>query len=409
MNTSASSAVPAPTPSSARTPSYLLLAVTVLVVAANLRGAITALGPIIDRVGTDTGLSAGALGVLGALPILTFGVVSPLVHRLSSTFGADRAVFGALLVLTLGTVVRSLPGLSGWLWVGTVLLAAAIAVANVLMPAIVKRDFPQQVSLMTGLYSAVMSGFAAIASGIAVPIARSTNWELALGVWAIPALIAAGVWVFRLRGSQAARPVPIPATTAPTAARSMWRSGVAWQVALVMALQSSVFYLLITWLPSIESSHGVGESEAGWHLVIFQIAGIVGGLVAGPVLHRRHDQSGVGMATAGLMVIAMVGLLVLPDLVVVWVAFAGLSAGSSLVVALTLMSVRARTPHDSGRLSAMSQSVGYLIASLGPIMSGLLFEFTDSWTPVLVFAALLATGQGAFVAFAGRNRFAHAE
>lgn len=399
----------APTSASHRGPSYLLLVVTVMVVAANLRGTITALGPIIDRVGTDTGLSSGALGVLGAVPIITFGVVSPLVHRLSSRFGADRAVFGAMVLLVAGTVIRSLPGFSAALWAGTVLLAAAIAVANVLMPAIVKRDFPHKVPLMTGVYSAFMSGFAALASGVAVPIASAFNWELALGVWAIPAAIAAGIWALRLGGAQAARPLPMDLAKVPTAVHSMWRSAVAWQVALVMALQSSVFYLVITWLPSIEASHGVSESAAGWHLVIFQLAGIVGGLVAGPVLHSRPDQRAVGVSTATLMAIGMAGLLVAPGLVVLWVTLVGFGAGSSLVVSLTLMSVRARTPYDSGKLSAMSQCVGYLIASLGPITAGLLFEVTDSWQPVLVFAALLAVGQAVVVAFAGRNRFTHAE
>lgn len=384
-----------------------MLAITVVVVAANLRATITALGPIIDLVGADTGLSAAALGMLGALPVLTFGLMSLVVHQLASRLGVDRTVFGALILLTIGTLVRSLPGFSGWLWTGTVLLAAAIAVGNVLMPAIVKRDFPTKVPLMTGLYSAFMSGFAAIASGIAVPIANAVDWELALGVWALPAALAVGVWALRLRGPQAARPIRVPGAAKPGS--SMWTSAVAWQVALVMALQSSVFYLLITWLPSIEAWHGVDASAAGWHLFIFQVVGIFAGLAAGPILHRNNDQRAVGVVTAGIMVVAMLGLLLVPGGVVIWAGLAGLSAGASLVVSLTLMSVRARTPQDSGRLSGMAQSVGYLIASLGPITAGFLYDTTGTWTPVLVFAAVLALGQGAFVALAGRDRFTHAE
>jgi CP family cyanate transporter-like MFS transporter len=189
----------------------------------------------------------------------------------------------------------------------------------------------------------------------------------------------------------------------------MWSSPVAWQVAFVMALQSSVFYLLITWLPSIEASHGVGDSVAGWHLFMFQVAGIFAGLVAGPILHRASDQRAVGMVSAGFMVVAMVGLILVPGLVVMWAVFAGISAGASLVVSLTLMSVRARTHGDAGRLSGMAQSVGYLIASLGPLTAGLLYEHTNSWTPTLVFAALLSVGQVIFAGFAGRDRFTHAE
>lgn len=389
-----------------RGPSRALLVVTVLVVAANLRPGITALGPILDRVGQDTGLSEAALGLLGALPLLTFGVVSPLVHHLSSRFGADRAILGALVVLSLGTLVRSLPGFSGWLWVGTVLLAGAVAVGNVLMPAIVKRDFPTRVPLMTGLYSAVMSGVAALASGVAVPIASSARWEFALGLWCLPAAIGAGVWMLRMRGSRVERRVPVP--EAPAAGSSMWRSGVAWQVAFVMALQSAVFYLVITWLPTIEISHGVADTTAGWHLFLFQVVGILAGLAAGPVLSRSKDQRAVGVTTATMMMTAMLGLVFVPALVIVWIVMAGLSAGASLVVSLTLMSERARTPQQSGRLSGMAQSVGYLIASLGPVAAGFLFERTGSWDPALLMAAGFALGMGVCVYFAGRARFTHA-
>lgn len=402
-----SSSAPLTAAATHRGPSHLFLAVTVMVVAANLRPTITSLGPLIERVGSDTGLSASALGVLGALPLLTLGLVSPLVHRLSERFGADRAIFGALVLLSIGTVVRSLPGFSAGLWAGTVFLAAAIAVGNVLMPAIVKRDFPQKVSLMTGVYTAFMGGVAALASGVAVPIANAVDWELALGIWAIPAAIAAGVWAMRLRGSQDARPIRV--AEAPRSGRSMWTSTVAWQVAMGMALQSSVFYLIITWLPSIEASHGVGESVAGWHLFIFQIGGIVAGLATGGILHRATDQRAVGAVIAVMMVIAMLGLVITPGLIIIWATLAGLSAGASIVVSLTLMSVRARTLQESSQLSGMSQSVGYLIASLGPITAGLLYELTGSWTPPLIFAACLATGQGVFMVLAGRNRFTHAE
>lgn len=402
-----SSAPHATVASQHRGPSRALLVLTVLIVAANLRPTITALGPILGRVGDDTGLSEGALGLLGALPLLTFGVVSPLVHHLARRFGADRAILGALVVLAVGTLVRSLPGFSGWLWVGTLLLAAAIAVGNVLMPAIVKRDFPAKVPLMTGVYSAVMSGVAALASGIAVPIASAEGWGLALGLWCVPAAIAVGVWSLRLRGGRANRPVVVPAV--PTGASSMWKSAVAWQVALVMALQSAVFYLVITWLPTIEASYGVADTTAGWHLFIFQIAGIFAGLAAGPVLHRSKDQRALGVTTAIIMMTAMLGLVLVPSLAMVWIVFAGLSAGASLVVSLTLMSERARTPQDSGRLSGMAQSVGYLIASLGPTSAGLLFERTGSWHPALLMAAGLAAGMGVFVFFAGRDRFTHPE
>ncbi|GAA1187072.1 MFS transporter [Nesterenkonia xinjiangensis] len=158
-------------------PSRLLLLATVLLVAANLRPAITVVGPLIEQIGVENGISPSALGLLGALPVLSLGVFSPLVHRLSARIGMERSILVGLVVLAGGTVLRSLPGgqmpSGAWtLYLGTAIIGAAIAVGNVLVPAVVKRDFPHQVPLMTGLYTATLVGAAAVASGVAVPLAE---------------------------------------------------------------------------------------------------------------------------------------------------------------------------------------------------------------------------------------------
>lgn len=193
-------------------PSRALLVLTVLLVAANLRPAITVVGPVLDRIGEDTGMAPAALGVLGAVPVFAFGVVSPLVHRLSERWGLERTILGALIVLGLGTALRSLPAGSpasdagpgsatpgmAALFGGTVLLSGAIGVGNVLVPALVRRDFPGHVPLMTGLYTAVLVGCAALGSGLAVPAAELMGWRLALGTATSGAVVAAVVWLVRM-------------------------------------------------------------------------------------------------------------------------------------------------------------------------------------------------------------------
>ena len=149
--------------------------------AANLRPTITALGSVVGLVAADTGMGAGALGLLGAVPLLAFAVVSPIVHVLTRAIGADRAVLVSTLVLIVATVVRSLPGSPANLWIGTVVMGAAIAVANVVLPELVKRDFPTEVPMVTGLYSTVLGATAAVASGLALPIAELGGWRLGIG------------------------------------------------------------------------------------------------------------------------------------------------------------------------------------------------------------------------------------
>lgn len=376
-----------------------------LVVAANLRPAITAVGPVLHLIGTDTDLSSAWLGLLGAVPLLTFAAVSPAVHLLSQRFGTDRAVLASLVVLVAGTVLRDVPGFTGWLWLGTAVLSGAVAVGNVLVPSIVKRDFPRDVPLMTGLYSAVLSGFAALASGLAVPLADVGGWRLALGVWAALSAVAAAVWALRLVGPDA--PVPAMTTATPSPQASMWRSPVAWQVALFMGSQSLTFYLLITWLPTIERSHGVEEVVAGWHLFGYQMCGIVGSLAVGWAMRRTLGPRSLGVVVSVLMVAAMGGLLAAPGLVLLWDALAGLSSGAALVLSLTLIAVRARSTRDAGRLSGMVQSIGYLIAAGGPLGAGALNQLTSSWSPVVIAVAAVATIQCGLVLAAGRDRFTH--
>lgn len=175
--------------------SGVLLVVGLLLVAANLRATITSVGPLLDQVAADTGLSTAALGLLTALPLLAFAVVSPLAHGISQKVGIERTVFFALLVLIAGTLLRSVPGTMINLWAGSFITGAAIAVCNVLVPAVVKRDFPDQMSTLTGAYSAVLGSFAGLGAGLAVPLAAlpGSDWRWAMAAWtllAVPALIA---------------------------------------------------------------------------------------------------------------------------------------------------------------------------------------------------------------------------
>nr|WP_245324385.1 MFS transporter [Nesterenkonia lacusekhoensis] len=399
-----------------------MLIATVLVVAANLRPAISAVGPLLEQIRADTGLSPSLLGLLGAIPVISFGVVSPFVHLLSSRWGLERSIFASLLLLAAGTVLRSLPAplLPGdestaaqiSLVSGTVILSLAIGVGNVLVPAVVKRDFPDRVPLMTGLYTATMAGAAAAASGSAVPLSSAVGWESALGCTALLALIACVLWSARLvwgHGAQQPSTPTAPESTAPESAQepSMWRSPVAWQVTAYFALQSGMFYLMLTWYPAILSYHGIGEAFAGWMLSLWQGVGIAASLLVGPVLQRARDQRAVSSVVCCTMVLTLLGILLAPSWVVLWSLLGGFSTSTMLLLALTMISLRARTAHQAGRLSGMAQGVGYLCAATGPLLAGAIFDLTGSWNPVL-YGMLAAVGLLAAAGLlAGRTVYTH--
>jgi MFS transporter, CP family, cyanate transporter len=380
-----------------------ILLVGILLIAANLRAAITAVGPVLGNIRGSLDLSAVTASVLISVPLVAFALVSPVAPWLARRVGMERALGLSLGALAVGIAVRSLPWFAG-LWIGTALLGIAIAVLNVVLPSLIKRDYPDRIGQITGAYSATQSAIAAIAAGLAVPIAGVTQdgWRLSLGIWAGLALIAIAVFAPQLR--KRTLPETLAATAAPKAShpyRSPWRSALGWQVTAFMGLQSTVYYILITWLPSIEQSDGVSQSAAGLHQFLLNGFGILGSLSAAALIHRWKDQRGIAIAATVVVAVSIVGVMTDPGLNAVWVSIGGLGTGASIVIALSLFGLRTVHHGQAAALSGMAQAVGYLVAASGPIVIGLVHDATGAWTTGLFiilgllaaqfFAGMLAT------------------
>lgn len=368
-----------------------LLVWGLLVVAANLRPALTGVGPLLDRVRADLGLSAAAAGLLNTLPLLAFAVVSPLVPRLAARWGPERVLGVALVVLTLGIAVRWTP----FLFTGTVLIGAAIAVGNVLLPSLVKRDFPTRVGLLTSAYATVMGGVAAVASGVAVPISEVGGWRTALGCWIVLALAAVVLWLPQLR-----KPPPV---TAVRGHRLPWRSPLAWAVTAFMGLQSLGFYVVVTWLPQVFQAGGVSAATAGWLLFVFQAVAVVTSLAVPPLLRRARDQRVVAATASAVMLVGYLGLLVAPGWMLVWSVVLGLGGGACLVLALAFLSLRAPDATAAAALSAMAQSIGYLLAAAGPVVFGFVHSLSSGWQVPIALMCVAAAGQTLIAMAAGRG------
>lgn len=394
-------------------PTTLIIA-GILLVAGNLRAALTTVGPVLSNIRDDLGLSSSAASFLVSLPLLAFAVVSPFVPRVALRLGLERTIAAALGVLAVGLVVRSTPP-TVLLWVGTLLIGVAIAVLNVVLPSWVKRDFPTKIGQVTGAYSAVQSGFAAVASGVAVPVAGFTGlgWRLPAAMWAGMALIAVGVLLplmWREAGETTEEATDAPGLVTMDTGHAahpgppLWRSLLAWQVAAFMGLQSTNYYVLITWLPSIEQDAGISDTTAGLHLVLFSIFGIGGSLGCSALLARLRNQQVLGACIALVLVVANLGIMLAPGATVVWACVAGIGGGSSIVFALSLFGMRARSHRTAASLSGMAQSLGYILAAVGPVAVGALHDATGSWTPPM--AVLLVLSGCLVVAglLAGRDR-----
>lgn len=391
-----------PAGATARTRRFpLAVALGVLLSAANLRPAVTGVGPVLGRIEAGAGLSAGELAVLTAAPVLCFGLVAPLARPAMARWGAARAQAGALALLAAGSVLRAaVPGASALL-IGTVAAAGAIAVLNVVLPAVVKLYFPGRTGLMTGAYTTVLGISSAVAASTAIPVSRAAGWEAALGLWALPALVAGVLW-WSLRSA----PPPRSAlAAAPRPHRTLLRDAVAWQVTGFMALQSMTYYSVVTWLPQMLQGLGRTEAAAGRLLALLMVVGLPLALLVPPAAVRAGHQRVFVVALVGANIIGLLGLLLVPGTSpVLWTVLLGVGLGGSFPLALTLVVLRARTAEDAAALSGMAQGIGYLIAAAGPPAVGLLHEATGSWEPTLGFLVVVAAAQLAVGLGAARPR-----
>jgi len=362
----------------------------ILLLAANLRPALTSVAPLIGQIRADAALSNGVAGLLTTLPLLAFGALSPAAPRLARRFGLERVLLASLLVLAAGILLRS-AGAVPALFLGSAALGAAIAVGNVLLPGLIKRDFPGRAGLMTSVYSTALAISATLAAGVSFPLAQQTGlgWRGSLALWAVPALVAALAWVPQLRRTRSG------AATVRTTERAagLWRSALAWQVTLFMGLQSLAYYVTLTWLPEILREGGMSAAEAGWMLALAQAVAIPAMFLAPVIAGRRPSQHGVVAVSAALNGAGVLGLLVAPATAgVLWILLLGLGQGACFSLALTFFALRASDPEHSAALSGMAQSVGYLFAAFGPSLFGLLRDATQAWKIPLVLLFVVVVG-----------------
>jgi MFS transporter, CP family, cyanate transporter len=377
----------------------VLLVLGMVLLAANLRPALTSVAPLIGQIRADTGISNGAAGLLTTLPLLAFGLLSPVAPRLARGFGMERVLLASLLLLAAGILMRSV-GAVGVLFLGTAVLGAAIVAGNVLLPSLVKREFPERASLMTSVYSTAMGISAALAAGVSAPAAQlgGMGWRGSLALWALPAFLAAVAWIPQLRRSD--RPESTSALTFQRVS-GLWRSPLAWQVTLFMGLQSLAYYVTLTWLPEILQEDGMDATRAGWMLALSQAVAIVTMFVAPVIADRRPSQQGLVVAAVSLSGAGTLGLLVAGSTAsTLWVVLLGLGQGACFSLALTFFALRAPDSQHAAALSGMAQTVGYLLAAGGPSIFGVLRDVTHAWTvPLVVLFAvtvcLLLAGLGA--------------
>jgi CP family cyanate transporter-like MFS transporter len=381
-------------------------AAALILAALCLRGPFAAVGPVLGVLGEELSLSTSVLAVVTSLPLVCFGLISPFAPAVAARLGLHRAVLVATAVLLAGIVLR-LFGTVG-LFVGTVVLTGAIAVVNVLLPAVARAEYGTRSAGVVGAAVGSMALSASLGAGLAQPLTDATGSAVVgLAVWAVPVLAAVVALALLVR----ARPERATPPPAPGRRTAILRDRTALAVMAFFGLQSLSFYGMLTWLPGIlESDAGVSPVAAGVLLAVAAVLGAPLSLIVPPLAARRPGQAPWVFAAVVPVAVAIVGLLLAPAAApALWAVLYGTGTGAAFPLAMTLVLVRARDVAQTGRLSAAAQSVGYLVAATGPLAVGLLHEATGGWMAGLVLLLAVQVAELLVGLVAARPRLVRAD
>jgi CP family cyanate transporter-like MFS transporter len=375
--------------------------VAVVLAAANLRPAVTSVGPLLDTVRDAVGADAAWAGLLTTVPVLCFAAAGLAAPALARRVGVRAAIGVALAALTAGLAVRVWGGVGigpGLMLAGTLLASVGIAITGVLLPVVVRAGFPDRIGLVTGLYTAALQGGATLGFALAPPLEPVLGgWRPTLAGWALPAAVALACWLLWGR-------VPVARADGPGGRRSLLRSPLAWVVTVFFGLQAFVAFAVLSWLSLALIEAGTSRVQAGLLLALLSIVALPVSLFVPPMAGRSAGQSGWIVALGGCGLVGMSGFLLAPTAApVLWAVLLGLGM-SVFSLALTVIAVRAGNASDTAALSGMAQGVGYLIAATGPFVIGLLRESTGGWTVPFVLLLVVIAAQTVAGAVAGRNR-----
>lgn len=382
----------------------LLLGVTVILIAFNLRPVFSSLSVVLPEIVAATRMSATAASALTTLPIVCLGLFAMCAPWLGRRLGTERTLLACMVLIAVGTALRGL-GHAPLLFIASALAGIGIAVSNVLLSALIKREFSSHGAAMMGGYTMAVCGGAAAGAGLTVPLehALGMDWTGALAVWAVPAVIGVALWAPQ---SWPIRPL---ASDSSFVVRGLWQDPLAWQVTLYMGLQSALAYSVMGWLAPILRERGLSAETAGFVVSVSVLTQVVTCLVVPGMALRRHRQVSLAVGSAAMTVAAILACMFGPiGGIWAWAVALGVAQGSTFALALTLIVMRSPDANVAARLSGMAQGVGYLIAACGPLLVGLLRAWTGSfqasaWLFGAVGLALVLAGFGA-----GRARLVNA-
>lgn len=361
--------------------------IAIVFIASTLRAPLTSVGPVIEEIKQVMEIDNSVAGILTTIPLIIFAIVSPLVSKVTSRLTMSRTIFYSTLLLIVALFLR-IAGDFNLFIIGTLLLGIAIAFGNVVLPSYVKWYFPMQIGLATGIYSGTMNFTAGLGGGLSFPLSEISpiGFRLSLSFWIIFGVIALLLWIPRARTGAKLEQATVDQSKLKTSKKvNIVKSKLAWMVALTMGFQSMVFYTMVAWVPSILIDRGLEPTTAGYLLMLNQFSQVPMTFIFPIVASKLKDQRILVVIITILFLIGF-SLFFTQSLVllIIGIVIAGLAMGACFSLCMTFFSIRANTSEGSISLSGFGQSVGYLIAAIGPFLIGYLYDATGSWNSGVV-------------------------
>lgn len=372
---------------------YIFIILGIIFISFNLRAPITAVGSVVKMISAEFNLTSGMAGFITTLPLIAFAVVSPFVSGISRKLGYGKTMFFGLIIMLLGELVRSYTGVIG-LFVGTGLLGVGIAIGNVLIPSVIKLKFAQNIGKMTSVYTSSMCIFAAIGAGISMPLAEDMGfgWKNSLAIWFLLTMLTLIIWLPQIKEGKSDNSVHKTDVKSTSSSTSIWANKTAWFVTIFMGIQSLLFYSMVAWLPTIVISKGFEDSFAGTIALIYQLVAIPATLLIPFLCDKFKHQKHLVSLTCCIYLAGMMLFLVTSSALTMVLSILLISLGMGGSISLSIAFISLRSPHaqKASELSGMSQSVGYLLAAIGPTLMGAIYDASHSWSiPIIIFIVLI--------------------
>lgn len=361
-----------------------LLFFAFMLLAFNLRCHITSIPPVIAEIQSCLHLSAAAAGLLTSIPLLCFALFTPLASFLISRMSIARACIFSLIGVCIGVLIRSIPQLE-FTFAGTVILGFSVTIGNIISLMIIANYFPDKKDIMTGFYVVAMSVGSMTTSAATAAISKACNWQFGIAVWSVIAFCALVLWILFSAGeknhSETADKSVQKEAAGSQSLPAVWKRFPVYLLAIAFAAHTSIFYGLTAWLPEfLKSSLGMDSSRAGVAASILQIAGILGSfgiptLATFKFFNRRNQFLLVTIS----WFLTPVGLILFPELWILWLLFGGIGSGGGFIVIFGLIMDQAIDLDDNRNLSTFVQAIGYIFAAVSPVFVGFMKQVSGSW------------------------------